>query len=172
MRIKPFALGAFSGAVLVCGVLGVNSALRYDRYIHPALPPPLTANDFDLPQLHPPYGAVVIEGTAIHRGRILALAHDGRAEGGVFECDGASKWKSDYDADETVYVIDGKAHVTHAAGSFTLEAGDSAFFPAGASATWTVPERLKKTFFSAKVGRAARVMRSLGPWHVSVAKAD
>lgn len=170
-RTFYFLSGLALGVVAVVGALTLKSAHRYHGHIHPTLPPAMQAHDFELPFFDPIHDEI-IEGTPNYRGRALAYSHDGKAHSGVFECDGPSKFNWRYEDDETIYVIEGKVHIEHAGGAFTLEPGDSAFFPAGVTATWTVPERIKKTFFTHQVGHVARLMRKLDPWEITVSQND
>ena len=53
-----------------------------------------------------------------------------------------------YDGDETIYVIEGSVTVTDRGGvTRSLNAGDTAFFPAGSSAEWTVNKYVRKIAF-------------------------
>ena len=65
---------------------------------------------------------------------------------GVWDCT-AGKFTWNYTWDEFVFILEGEATVIEQGGeSKTFKAGDHVNFPAGLSATWHIPEYIKKTF--------------------------
>ena len=88
----------------------------------------------------------ILEGEATARMWISAQSPDLKVTQGVWDCT-AGKFTWNYTWDEFVFVLEGEATVVDEGGeSRTFKAGDFANFPAGLSATWHVPEYIKKTF--------------------------
>lgn len=88
----------------------------------------------------------ILEGEAKARMWISAQSPDLKVTQGVWDCT-AGKFTWNYTWDEFVFVLEGEATVVDEGGeSRTFKAGDFANFPAGLSATWNVPEYIKKTF--------------------------
>lgn len=92
--------------------------------------------------------AWILQGNPITSNRLLSSSADGSASTYFWDCT-AGRFNWYYDVDETVYVIEGSVVVRdHQIGSpRTLRAGDSAFFPAGSSAEWTVDKYVRKIAF-------------------------
>jgi len=65
----------------------------------------------------------------------------------VWDCT-AGRFNWFYDIDETICVVEGSVIVRdHRGSTRKLMAGDTAFFPAGSSAEWTVEEYVRKIAF-------------------------
>ncbi len=92
--------------------------------------------------------AWILEGNPVTSNRLLSSSADGSASAYFWDCT-AGRFNWHYDVDETIYVIEGSVVVRdHQTGTrHTLMAGDSAFFPAGASAEWTVDKYVRKIAF-------------------------
>ena len=92
----------------------------------------------------------ILDGTPEAENKIVAKSLDGTSYTVVWECTaGLFNWH--YSEDETVVVISGEVFVTAEAGEeCRLGEGDIAFFPAGSSAVWRVPDRIKKVAFLRK----------------------
>lgn len=116
--------------------------------------------------LAPMRDAWILEGTPVTRNKMLSGSTDGSATTYIWDCT-AGRFNWYYDIDETVYVIEGSVTVKdHRGGSRKLVAGDTAFFPAGSSAEWTVEKYVRKVaFLQVPMPRplrlAKRVVRSL-----------
>ena len=89
----------------------------------------------------------IIEGNPIARNKCLSRSKDGTASNYIWDCT-AGRFNWYYQIDETVCVLEGSVLVRdHHGGSRLLEAGDTAFFAAGSSAEWTVPNYVRKVAF-------------------------
>jgi uncharacterized cupin superfamily protein len=91
--------------------------------------------------------AWILHGEPQARNRLLSGSPDGTACTLVWDCT-AGRFNWFYDIDETVFVIEGAVIVRdHKGGVRRLEAGDTAFFPAGSHAEWTVETYVRKLAF-------------------------
>ena len=91
----------------------------------------------------------IVEGTPAARNRVVAGSSDGFAWTMVWDCTaGTFHWN--YKVDETVHLLEGAVTVTVNGQTNTLRAGDIAFFPAGAVATWHVENYVRKLAFCQK----------------------
>ena len=89
----------------------------------------------------------ILEGNPVARNKCLSRSKDGTASNYIWDCT-AGRFNWYYEIDETVCVLEGSVHVRdHHGGSRLLEAGDTAFFAAGSSAEWTVPNYVRKVAF-------------------------
>jgi hypothetical protein len=89
----------------------------------------------------------VIEGNPVARNKVLNTSADGTATTFIWDCT-AGRFNWHYDADETVYVIEGGVVVRDWGGTpRRLAAGDTIFFPAGARAEWHVESYIRKIAF-------------------------
>jgi uncharacterized cupin superfamily protein len=80
---------------------------------------------------------------------------------GIWECIGPGKFIWHYSVDETIYVLEGSAHIEYLDKQLTLRPGDSTRFVAGTTAVWLVTEHVKKTFRIKKLGRVEKIMRHI-----------
>ena len=89
----------------------------------------------------------VMEGRPLARNALLSQSEDGTACTLIWDCTaGLFNWH--YDIDETVYILDGAVIVQDDNGVIRrLEAGDTAFFPAGSHAVWRVESYVRKIAF-------------------------
>ena len=86
----------------------------------------------------------VLEGNPIARNQLLSVSADGNARSYIWDCT-AGRFNWFYEADETVYVIEGGVVLKDRAGAARrLCAGDTIFFPAGAQAEWHVENYIRK----------------------------
>lgn len=91
--------------------------------------------------IHPNW---VLEGNPIARNQLLSVSADGNARSYIWDCT-AGRFNWFYEADETVYVIEGGVVLKDQAGAARrLSAGDTIFFPAGAHAEWHVEHYIRK----------------------------
>jgi len=99
------------------------------------------AADLELAPISPGW---ILSGKPEARNKLLARSHDGTSQLMVWECT-AGRFNWFYDEDETVVVISGEVFITTKDGEERrLCQGDTAFFPAGSSCTWSVADRVKK----------------------------
>ncbi len=91
--------------------------------------------------------AWVLEGSPTANAKVISRSSDGTARTLVWDCS-AGRFNWFYDIDETVYVIEGSAHIKNAAGETKLvSAGDTILFRAGSRAEWTVDKYIRKIAF-------------------------
>jgi uncharacterized protein len=86
----------------------------------------------------------IVEGEPQARSRRLAESADGTASVMAWSCSaGRFDWR--YAVDEAVHIISGEVFVTdHNGQTKRLGPGDMAFFPAGSSSRWYVPNEVRK----------------------------
>jgi uncharacterized cupin superfamily protein len=86
----------------------------------------------------------VLEGNPIARNKLVSVSDDGAARSYIWDCT-AGRFNWFYDADETIYVIEGGVVVKDASGVVRrLGAGDTFLFPAGARTEWHVEKYIRK----------------------------
>lgn len=86
----------------------------------------------------------VLEGHPRTEAAEIAHSDDGTTKVYVWQTS-AARFDWYYESDEIVSVLDGEVFVDdHVHGTRRLGPGDVAFFPAGASTTWRVPDHLRK----------------------------
>lgn len=85
----------------------------------------------------------IVAGTPEAQSKLLAKSHDRTSSIMIWECT-AGRFNWHYNVDETVVIISGEVFITEKGKERRLGQGDMAFFPAGSSCTWRVPERVKK----------------------------
>jgi uncharacterized cupin superfamily protein len=88
----------------------------------------------------------ILEGSPQARNRVVFKSDDGTAWTMIWDCT-AGRFNWFYSCDETVHVLMGSVAVTTGAGTITVEAGSSIFFPAGSWATWQVDNYVRKVAF-------------------------
>lgn len=99
-----------------------------------------TRMDFGATPLPP---AWIKEGNPVARSIPLAKAADGNLSCGLWDCQ-AGKFTFIYSCDEIVHILEGEVIVEEKGATYTLKAGDAAFFPEGLETVWTVPKYVKK----------------------------
>jgi uncharacterized protein len=86
----------------------------------------------------------ILAGKPEARSKLLAKSRDGTSYVVVWECS-AGQFKWHYIEDETVTVTSGEVFISTEPGKERrLGQGDMAFFPAGSSCEWRVPDRVRK----------------------------
>jgi uncharacterized cupin superfamily protein len=86
----------------------------------------------------------VLEGNPMARNQLLSVSADGNARSYIWDCT-AGRFNWFYEADETIYVIEGGVVLKDRNGTpRRLCAGDTIFFPAGAHAEWHVENYIRK----------------------------
>jgi uncharacterized cupin superfamily protein len=89
----------------------------------------------------------ILEGKPETRSKELARSHDRTSYVMVWDCT-AGRFNWHYNKDETLVVVDGEAFIIDQnGGERRIGPGDMVFFPAGTSATWRVPNYIKKVAF-------------------------
>ena len=92
----------------------------------------------------PIYPAWILEGNPIARNKLLSESADGAARSYIWDCT-AGRFNWYYEAEETIYVIEGGVVLKDASGvAHRLRAGDSYLFPAGAHVEWHVEHYIRK----------------------------
>lgn len=87
------------------------------------------------------------EGSPVAHCAVLSRSADEMACTVVWDCT-AGRFVWQYDADETIYVLEGEVTIKDASGvNHHLGVGDSVFFPAGSSAEWVVEHFVCKVAF-------------------------
>ncbi|MBE0683923.1 MAG: DUF861 domain-containing protein [Anaerolineales bacterium] len=99
-----------------------------------------TRTDFTSTPLEP---AWILRGNPVSRSIPLAKAKDNNFSCGLWECT-AGKFKFIYYEDEIVQILEGEVIIQEEGAEYTLKAGDTAYFPEGLTAIWTVPKYVKK----------------------------
>jgi uncharacterized protein len=91
--------------------------------------------------------AWILGGKPVVGTEVLDRHADGTANTYVWDCT-AGRFNWFYDADESVYLIEGSAVVRDERGIFNhLEVGSTLFFPAGSRAEWRVESYVRKIAF-------------------------
>ena len=86
----------------------------------------------------------ILAGKPEARSKLLAKSRDGTSYVVVWECS-AGQFEWHYVEDETVTVTSGEVFISTEPGKeLRLGQGDMAFFPAGSSCEWSVPDRVRK----------------------------
>jgi uncharacterized cupin superfamily protein len=114
----------------------------------------------------------VLEGAPHARSQDLHVSREGGVSMNYWDCT-AGRFRWYYGGDEMVHILEGEVHLTDEHGAtFTLRAGDTAHFHAGATLLWEVPEYVRKLAFhrspqslsdrvACKARRLARPLRQL-----------
>lgn len=86
----------------------------------------------------------VLEGNPLARNRLVSRSADGTASSFIWDCT-AGRFNWHYDADETIYIIEGGVVVKDLGGvTRRLRAGDTILIPAGTRTEWHVEEYVRK----------------------------
>jgi uncharacterized cupin superfamily protein len=89
----------------------------------------------------------ILDGKPETRSKELARSHDRTSHVMVWDCT-AGRFNWHYNKDEALVVISGEAFISDQnGGERRIGPGDIVFFPVGASATWRVPNSIKKVAF-------------------------
>jgi uncharacterized cupin superfamily protein len=104
-----------------------------------------TPTAFELgPEATPILPNWVLSGTPSSRVKNVVRSRDWTSHVVVWECT-RGKFKWHYHQDEVLVIVSGEVFITTEEGQeCRLGPGDMAFFPAGSSGTWRVPERVRK----------------------------
>jgi uncharacterized protein len=108
----------------------------------------------------------IVEGNPEARAKELARSDDGTSVVVAWSCT-AGRFHWHYSVDETVHVISGEVFITNDDGiERRLGPGEMAFFPAGSSSVWRVPQSVRKLAvcrhaLPQPLGLALRVWRKL-----------
>ena len=89
----------------------------------------------------------ILSGKPETRAKEFSRSRDRTSHGVVWECTaGSFTWN--YNKDESLVVITGEAFISYEGGEERqIGPGDIVFFPAGTSATWRVPNYIRKVAF-------------------------
>jgi uncharacterized protein len=103
----------------------------------------------------------ILEGDPRARAILLSSSADGTASTFIWDCT-AGRFNWFYGVDETIYVLEGGMTIKDAGGTHRLTAGDSIYFPAGASAEWVVESYVRKiAFVRTKLPRSLAAARRI-----------
>jgi uncharacterized cupin superfamily protein len=80
---------------------------------------------------------------------------------GLWACEGPAVFDWTFGSDETVHILEGAVDVRYNGHLLKLRPGDTAFFRAGTTAEWSVPERVYKTYVLQDPGRLGRLYRRI-----------
>jgi uncharacterized cupin superfamily protein len=95
----------------------------------------------------PIHAGWILEGDPVARNKVLSSSADGTSSTLIWDCT-AGRFNWFYDADETLFVLEGGVQLRDVAGNVRdLHAGDSVFVPAGSRAEWTVDTYIRKIAF-------------------------
>ncbi len=101
----------------------------------------ITRDDFRPAPIEPTW---IMEGTPTARSVPLTRGTDGKFASGLWECT-AGRFKYIFPDDEIVHILEGEVHIREENGAeHHLRPGDTAHFPQGLTAYWTIPVYLKK----------------------------
>jgi uncharacterized protein len=89
----------------------------------------------------------IVEGNPQARVASVSQSADGRSWTDIWDCT-AGRFVWHYAVDETVHILEGGAHVVDANGThWDLRPGDVVTFRVGTTASWHVPEYVRKVAF-------------------------
>ena len=103
----------------------------------------------------------ILSGSPVFHAAVFERSIPWSSTSGIWECIGPASFEWHYGVDETIYILEGSADIEYMGQKFTLRAGDSTSFVAGTTATWTVDDRVKKTFRLHPPGRVIRAVRAV-----------
>ena len=88
--------------------------------------------------------AWILEGNPVARNKVIGESADKMASTLMWDCT-AGRFNWHYACDESICVVEGSVIIRdHFGVTRTLNEGDSAFFPSGSSAEWTVDTYVRK----------------------------
>lgn len=139
---KTLVKGVFLGVLVTALGVGAYSSARY-LYSNRL---PLTQDiDHNLRPIQVPADWIK-SGKPVFLYNQYAQSSDGKYATGIWSCEGPTTFEWQFDADETVHVLDGRVEIDYLGKHFVLEPGDSAFFQAETRAVWHVPRYLRKSY--------------------------
>jgi uncharacterized cupin superfamily protein len=156
--VIAFALG---GGLALVAVALIEIAWHVGRMPGASSGPtslPLTAFD-------PASAATVRSGQPNFQAVTFATSPDNKTTSGVWSAQGPSTFDWAYGSDEAVYIHEGLVHVDYQGKRFSLKPGETAFFHAGTTATWTVPTHVRKSWAIHETSRLTRWYRQLAGTH-------
>jgi uncharacterized cupin superfamily protein len=154
--MKTTLKASMIGAALSLFALGAYEAIRHVQN-SPEASKEAKTHQIQVFEVDPSW---VLEGNPNFRATEFFKSSDGKTSSGIFECD-AGKFEWHYQLDEAVYVLEGSVNIDYQGKQFTLKAGESAFFRAGTTAVWQVPQHIKKTWTLYDAGKPARGLARL-----------
>lgn len=80
---------------------------------------------------------------------------------GLWSCEGPTVFEWVYGTDETIHVLEGGAEIEYLGTHLSIGPGDTVFFRSGTKATWTVKDRIYKSWVLHDPGRLARWYRRI-----------
>ena len=149
--MKRTLKASIAGVALTLFGLGTYEAIRHVKN-SPRASQEARAHQVQAFEVDPSW---IREGKPSFRATEFFKSSDGKTSSGIFECD-AGKFEWHYQFDEAVYILEGSVNIDYQGKQFTLKAGESAFFRAGTSAQWDVPQHIKKTWTLYDAGKHAR----------------
>jgi uncharacterized cupin superfamily protein len=147
-----------SGGLLIVALGLAVDTVRYVAFEHRELPDIAVGHDLVLDPSHIERAAIT-SGNPVFRDQVFSTSRNVPTFSGIWECQGPTKVRFDYATDETVYILEGNVDVEYKGIVRSLHPGSVAFFPAGSSAHWDVPVRVRKAFVSTNPGRLRRFLR-------------
>ncbi|MFZ6774267.1 cupin domain-containing protein [Undibacterium sp. SXout7W] len=154
--MKTKVLSGMTGIALTLAAIGSYEALRHVNNIAPASSSVVSAPVQPF-EVDPSW---VKEGTPNFRATEFFKSSDNKTSSGIFECD-ASTFEWHYQLDEAVYILEGAVEIDYQGKKLHLKPGDTAFFRAGTTALWHVPQHIKKTWTLYDAGKPARALATL-----------
>lgn len=89
----------------------------------------------------------ILDGKPRARARLLSSSADGTASTYFWDCT-AGRFNWFYSFDETLHILEGEVTLKYPSGALhRVTVGDTVFFPAGATAEWTVDNYVRKLAF-------------------------
>jgi uncharacterized protein len=101
------------------------------------------------------------EGNPAFSSAVYATTPDARTLTGIWQVEGPTRFDWHFGMDEWFYVLEGEVTIEQNGATRTVRPGETVFVPAGAHATWTVKDRLRKSFTLNEPGRATRWARKI-----------
>lgn len=156
MRLRS-ALYFIAGGLATWAALQAHAQWRHAR-VQPGVSTQAQAMPLERFEAH---AAKVLSGQPNFRVARYAGSADGKTSSGVWAADGPSSFEWRFHADEAVYIHEGLVEVDYLGRKFSLKAGDTAYFHGGTTATWTVPQHVRKSWTVHETGRLTRWLRRM-----------